>query len=58
MKRPTVIRVVVAVVLVPLVAFGAYALRGLSDFELNRSARAGSTISSNPTGRRGRSACS
>ncbi|WP_198387967.1 hypothetical protein [Burkholderia ubonensis] len=40
MKRPTVIRVVVAVVLVPLVAFGAYALCGLSDFELNRSARA------------------
>ncbi|WP_232452800.1 alpha/beta hydrolase family protein [Burkholderia ubonensis] len=40
MKRPTVIRIVVAVVLVPLVAFGAYALRGLSDFELNQSARA------------------
>ncbi|AOK14983.1 peptidase [Burkholderia cepacia] len=40
MKRPTVIRVVVAVVLAPLVAFGAYALRGLSDFELNQSARA------------------
>ncbi|WP_157652810.1 hypothetical protein [Burkholderia ubonensis] len=58
MKRPTVTRVVVDVVLVPLVAFGAYALRGLSDFELNQSARAGSTISSNPTGRRGRSSCS
>ncbi|WP_322066825.1 alpha/beta hydrolase family protein [Burkholderia ubonensis] len=40
MKRPTVIRIVIAVILAPLVAFGAYALRGLSDFELNQSARA------------------
>ncbi|WP_431825810.1 alpha/beta hydrolase family protein [Burkholderia sp. F1] len=39
MKRTTVIRILVAVVLAQLVAFGACALRGLSDFELNQDAR-------------------